>query len=63
MLAKYASSQPVVAAERGVSPPTLVEELRGAVGARATRYEHLANAHLQEDPVTSFRAALGGKRV
>lgn len=34
----------VVAAERGVSRLALVEQLRAAVGARATRYEHLAHA-------------------
>jgi hypothetical protein len=33
----------VVAAERGVSRPALVEQLRAAVGALATRYERLAN--------------------
>jgi hypothetical protein len=33
----------VVAAERGVSRLALVKQLRAAVGALATRYEHLAN--------------------
>jgi hypothetical protein len=33
----------VAAAERGVSQPVLVEQLRAAVGALATRYERLAN--------------------
>ena len=33
----------VVAAERGVSRPALVKQLRAAVGALATRYERLAN--------------------
>ena len=35
-----------VAAERGVSRATLVEQLRDAVGSLACRYEHLANGHL-----------------
>jgi hypothetical protein len=32
-----------VAAERGVSRPALVEQLRDAVGALAVRYQRLAN--------------------
>ena len=46
-----------VAAERGVSQPALVEQLRNAVGALAVRYERLANGDLNDYPV-----ALGGKR-
>ena len=46
----------VVAAERGVSRSALVEQLRDAVGALATRYERLANGDLNDWPV-----ALGGK--
>jgi hypothetical protein len=46
-----------VAAERGVSRPALVEQLRNAVGALAVRYERLANGDLNDYPV-----ALGGKR-
>ena len=53
----------VVAAGRAVSRPALVEQLRDAVAALASRYEHLANAHLHEDPVVSLPAALGGKRA
>jgi hypothetical protein len=51
-----------VAAERGVSRATLVEQLRDAVGSLACRYEHLANGHLNDWPVASLRAALRGKR-
>jgi hypothetical protein len=51
-----------VAAERGVSRATLVEQLRDAVGSLACRYEHLANGYLNDWPVASLRAALGGKR-
>jgi hypothetical protein len=47
----------VVAAERGVSRLALVEQLRAAVGARATRYEHLAHAGPNDLPV-----AVSGKR-
>jgi hypothetical protein len=46
-----------VAAERGVSRPALVEQLRDAVGALARRYYRLANGDLNDWPV-----ALGGKR-
>ena len=46
-----------VAAERGVSRPALVEQLREAVGALATRYERLAGGDLNDWPV-----ALGRKR-
>jgi hypothetical protein len=45
-----------------VSRPSLVEPLRDAVGALAYRYELLANGHLNEQPVVSVRAGLGGKR-
>ena len=51
-----------VAAERGVSRATLVEQLRDAVGSLACRYEHLANGHLNDWPAANLRAALGGKR-
>jgi hypothetical protein len=51
-----------VAAERGVSRPALVEQLREAVGALASRYERLANGDLNDLPVPSLRATLGGKR-
>jgi hypothetical protein len=46
-----------LAAERGVSRPVLVEQLREAVGLLARRYERLANGDLNDWP-----AALGGKR-
>jgi hypothetical protein len=52
-----------VATERGMSRAALVEQLRDAVGALATRYERLANAHLREEPVVSLRAALGGNHA
>jgi hypothetical protein len=52
----------VVATERGVSRPVLVEQLRGAVGALAIRHERLANGDLNDRPVAPARAALGGKR-
>jgi hypothetical protein len=48
----------VVAAERGVSRLALVEQLRDAVAALATRYERLANGDLNDRPV-----ALGGTRA
>jgi hypothetical protein len=51
----------VVAAERGISRPALVEQLRDAVGALASRYERLANGDLNDWPVANLRAALGGK--
>ena len=44
-----------VAAERGVSRPVLVEELRDAVGSLATRYARLANGALNDWPVTNVR--------
>jgi hypothetical protein len=53
----------VVAAERGVSRAVQVEQLRDAVALLASRYEHLAKAHLHEDLVVSLRAALVGKRA
>jgi hypothetical protein len=43
-----------VAAERGVSRAALVEQLREAVGALASRYERLAGGDLNQWP------ALGG---
>jgi hypothetical protein len=46
-----------VAAERGVSWPVLVEQLRGAVGTLASRYECLANGHWHEDPVLNLTPA------
>jgi hypothetical protein len=46
-----------VAAERGVSRATLVEQLREAVGMLASGYERLAGGDLNDRP-----AALGGKR-
>jgi hypothetical protein len=49
-----------VAAERGVCRPALVEQLRDAVGALATRYERIANGDLNDWPVTNLRAALHG---
>jgi hypothetical protein len=52
----------VVAAERGVSRPVLVEQLRHAVGALATRYERFANGDLNDWPVANLGAAPGGKR-
>jgi hypothetical protein len=52
-----------VAAERGVSPAVLVEQLRDAVGALATRYERLANGDLNVWPAISLPAAPGGKRA
>jgi hypothetical protein len=45
-----------VAAERSVSRPALVEQLRDAVAALATRYERLAGGALNAWP------ALGGQR-
>jgi hypothetical protein len=51
-----------VAAERGVSRAALVEQLRVAVGALASRYERLAGGDLNAWPVPSLRAALGGQR-
>jgi hypothetical protein len=51
-----------VAAERGVSRAALVERLREAVGALASGYERLAGGDLNNWPVASLRAALGGKR-
>jgi hypothetical protein len=50
-------------AERGVSRPVLVEQLRDAVSALACRYERLANGDLNDWPVASLPAALGGKRA
>jgi hypothetical protein len=59
-----AASDPVVVArERGVSRPVLVEQLRDAVGALAIRYERLANGDLNDRPAVSLRAAMGGKRA
>ena len=49
-----------VAAEWGVSHAVLVEQLRDAVGALATRYERLANGDLNDWPAASLRTALGG---
>jgi hypothetical protein len=51
-----------VDAERGVSRPVLVEQLRDAVGALAMRYERLANGDLNAWPAVSLRTALGSKR-
>ena len=51
-----------VAAERGVSRATLVEQLRDAVGALAIRYERLANGDLNDSSAIDLRAALGSKR-
>jgi hypothetical protein len=51
-----------VAAERGVGRAALVEQLREAVGALASRYERLAGGDLNDWPPASLRATLGGKR-
>jgi hypothetical protein len=57
------SAEPAqVAAERGVSRATLVEQLRDAVGALAIRYERLANGDLNDSSAIDLRAALGSKR-
>jgi hypothetical protein len=57
-----AADPAVVAAERGVSRPALVEQLRDAVGALATRYARLAHGDLNDWPVASLQATLGGER-
>ena len=51
-----------VAAERGVSRATLVEQLRDAVRALAIRYERRANGDLNDASAIDLRAALGSKR-
>jgi hypothetical protein len=51
-----------VAAERGVSRATLVEQLRDAVGALAIRYERRANGDLNDSSAIDLHAALGSKR-
>jgi hypothetical protein len=59
-----AASDPVVVArERGVSRPVLVEQLRDAVGALAIRYERWANGDLNDASAIDLRAALGSKRA
>ena len=45
----------VLTAERGVSRPVLVEQLREAVAALATRYERLANGDLDDWPAALVR--------
>ena len=51
-----------VAAERGVSRATLVEQLREAVDELAMEYEDTANAHLNDMPTLRVRAAPARKR-
>lgn len=51
-----------VAAERGVSRATLVEQLREAVDELAMEYEDTANAHLNDIPTLRVRAAPARKR-
>ena len=51
----------LVARERGISRPALVDLLRDAVGSLASRYELLASAPLNERPAVSRRVALAGK--
>jgi hypothetical protein len=51
-----------VAAERGVSRATLVEQLREAVDELAMEYEDTANAHLTDIPTLRVRAAPARKR-
>jgi hypothetical protein len=51
-----------IAAERGVSRATLVEQLRDAVRALAIRYERRANGDLNDASAIDLRAALGSKR-
>jgi hypothetical protein len=46
-----------VAAQRGVNRAALVEELRHAVAALASRYEYLANHDLNELPALSLPTA------
>ena len=51
-----------VAAERGVSRATLVEQLRAAVDELAMEYEDSANAHLDDIPALCVSAAPARKR-
>ena len=51
-----------VAAERGVSRATLVEQLRDAVDELALEYEDTANAHLTDIPTLCVSAAPARKR-
>ena len=51
-----------VAAERGVSRPALVEQLRDAVGALAIHYERLANGDSHDRRVVDLGTVLGSKR-
>ena len=53
----------VVATDRSVSRPALVEQLRDAVGALAVGYERLANGDPNDWPAAGVRAALGRPRV
>jgi hypothetical protein len=52
----------VVAAERAVSRPVLVEQLREAVGALAYHYELVAYGSVGETKQERMLAMLGGKR-
>jgi hypothetical protein len=51
-----------VAAERGVSRATLVEQLREAVGRLASGYERLAGGDLNRWPPPNLQTVLGAKR-
>jgi hypothetical protein len=51
-----------VAAVRGVSRATLVEQLRAAVDELAMEYEDTANAHLNDIPALRVSAAPARKR-
>jgi hypothetical protein len=52
----------LVARERGVSRPVLVEMLRDAVDELAVAYEDTAYAHLNASPAEQVRATLARKR-
>ena len=51
-----------IAAERGVSRPVLVEQLRDAMGELAVQYEHVAYAGVVETEQDCVLAILRGKR-